>query len=638
MASRQYRQHFILTDTVRENTLFMNRIIIAWVLMLCGLSLIVVRLFVLQISQHERYTTLSENNRVKVLPLPPTRGFIFDRNGVLLAENRASYSLEIVPEQVEDMDETLTELTKVMSLDEVDVTRFKKQLRQKRHFDSVPLRFKLTEDEVARFSVQRHRFPGVDIASNLNRYYPLGASGVHAIGYVGRINEQELEVIDRANYSGSNHMGKAGVEKYYEDQLHGKVGFQQVETNVMGRVLRILERTPPIPGQNLYLNIDMSLQSFVENLIREERAAVVALDPNTGAVLALASMPYYDPNLFVNGIDPKAYRELRDSMDRPLFNRVLRGQYPPGSTVKAFVGLAGFEYGIRTENSHTPCRGWYTLKDQEHKYRDWKKTGHGSMNFHHAVEQSCDVYFYDLAHDLGIDRLHEFMNKFSFGRKTDIDLPGEMGGLMPSQAWKRRVRKAAWFPGETVITGIGQGYTLATPIQLAVATATLSSHGRFKQPRVAFSLDETSTDELSVVATPPQPKINLRQENYWDVAIHAMEAVVHGSAGTARKLGAHSSYRFAGKTGTAQVVGIKQDEKYDAKKIAKRLHDHALFISFAPLDNPRIAVAVVVENGGSGSGVAGPIAKQVMDYYLLPDSPLHLAPPEPIEHSLTRNH
>ncbi len=617
--------YFVLKNVVQETNVFNLRIILAWIAMLLGLILIVLRLINLQVIEHERYTTLSESNHLKIRPLPPTRGLIYDRNGVLLAENRVSYSLSIIPEQVDNIDELIGRLKELILIEDTDINHFKRLLQQRRGFDSIPLRLRLTEDEVARLSVESHRLPHVEITSNLSRYYPLGPTAVHAIGYVGRINEQELAVIDQHNYMGSHYIGKVGVEKFYEKELHGKVGFQQVETNVQGRLLRVLERTPPIPGKNLYLNIDVTLQRFVENLIKDERASIVAIEPDSGGVLALASMPYYDPNLFVNGIDAQKYRELRDSPDRPLFNRAIRGQYPPGSTVKAFVGLAGLEYGVRAEHSSTWCRGWYSLKGQSHRYRDWKKSGHGAMNLHHAIEQSCDVYFYALANDLGIDRLHAFMSRFGFGKKTGIDVSGELPGLMPSRDWKRRARNKLWYSGETLIAGIGQGFTLSTPLQLAVATATLSKRGQFRQPRVVFAVDETHLDELSTVTPTKQVNVTLKDEHYWDIAIAGMEAVVHSRRGTAQKVGLRSPYHFAGKTGTAQVVGIKQDEHYNAKKLPKKFHDHAWFIAFAPIDNPKIAVSVIVENGGGGSKTAAPLAKKVMDFYLLPNSPLRIA-------------
>lgn len=615
-------KRFILKNIHYENRLLFHRLAIAWFLMLVGLAFIVGRLYYLQVTKHREYTTLSEDNRIKVLPLPPKRGLIYDRNGVLLAGNQASYTLEVIAEKMGDIDKTLAELGQVITITEEDIKRFKKQLRQKRKFEAVPLRFRLTEAERAQFYVQRHRFPGMDVTSSLSRYYPLGATGVHIVGYVGRINQRELKIIDRTNYKGTDYIGKTGIEKYYEKTLHGTTGSQEVEVNVQGRILRILGRKPPIAGKNLYLNIDISLQNFIEQLVKDERAAVVAIEPPTGAVLALVSMPSYDPNLFVTGIDVESYHALRDSPDRPLFNRAIRGQYPPGSTIKPFVGLAGLEYNIRTPYSTTWCPGWYRLKDQPHLYRDWKRSGHGHMNLHHAIEQSCDVYFYDLAHDLGIDRLHNFMTRFSFGRKTGIDMNGELSGLMPSRKWKNRRRNKPWYPGETLITGIGQGFMLSTPLQLAVATATLSMHGQFKAPRVVFAVDDTSTHEMSVISSMPRSTVVLREDSFWDEAIEGMKAVIYGRRGTARKLRINSPYRFAGKTGTAQVFSIKQDEHYDAKRLAKRLHDHAWFIAFAPLENPKIAVSVIVENGGSGSRTAAPLAKQVMDYYLVQDSPL----------------
>jgi len=607
----------ILKDANREHKIFTNRVIIAMLMILLLFSVIIGHLFTLQIINQERYIGKSKDNRIKILPLPPTRGLIYDRNGVLLADNRVSYSLELIPEEVKNIDLMLHELSKIIVIEESDIARFKKQVKHARRFKSIPLRYRLTEDEVARFSVQRHRFKGIHINSNLSRYYPLGATGVHAIGYVGRINDREMKRIDKAEYRGSKYIGKIGLEKYYEKELHGKTGFQHVETNVRGRIIRILERTPPIPGKNLYLNIDIYLQQYIERLLAKERAAVVAIEPATGGVLAIVSTPNYDPNLFVDGIDAKTYYSLRDSPDRPLINRAIRGQYPPGSTVKAFVGLAGLEYGVRNGQSHTWCGGAYTLKGKKHRYRCWKKVGHGSMNFLHALEQSCDVYFYSLAHDLGIDRLHTFMKRFGFGKRTGIDISGEKSGLMPSKEWKRRVRKKFWYPGETLITGIGQGFMLATPLQLAAATATLSNRGKLKQPRVVFAMEDARIHEMILVPPIQQSTITLKRKYYWESAINGMKAVIHGTKGTARKIAKHSPYRFAGKTGTAQVVAIKQNERYDAKRLAKKYHDHALFIAFAPLNKPKIALSVIVENGGGGSHTAAPIAKKIMDYYLI---------------------
>ncbi|WP_353571667.1 penicillin-binding protein 2 [Candidatus Albibeggiatoa sp. nov. BB20] len=607
---------FILKNAQLENKLFFNRIIIAWLLVILCFGGVITRLVYLQVIKHQAYSTMSEDNRIKVLPLPPQRGMIYDRNGVQLARNEISYSLEIIPAKVDNMQEVLENLKKIIDIKEEDIERFYKLRRQKRGFEPVPLRFDLSEQEKNHFAVKRYRFPGVNIHSNWRRVYPKNATGVHIIGYVGRINERELKYLDPYEYMGTNYVGKIGVEKFYEKELHGKVGTQKVEVNVQGRILRVLERTPPVRGMDLYLNVDMEFQNYAENLVKKERASIVAIDPRTGAVLALVSMPYYDPNLFVNGIDHKTYGELRDSPNRPMFNRAIRGQYPPGSTVKPFVGLAGLDYGVRTEYSTTWCPGWYRLKDHPHKYRDWKRSGHGHMNLHHAMEQSCDVYFYDLSYDLGIDRLNKFLTRFGFGDKTGIDVYSEVSGLMPSRAWKERARKKMWYPGETLITGIGQGFMLSTPIQLASATATLAMKGQFHQPRVAFALDDATTGEIHIIQGERQADVTLKKQEYWDMVVKSMEAVLYGRLGTARKVGRGSNYRFAGKTGTAQVFTIKQDERYNAKKLDKRLHDHALFVSFAPVDDPQIAVAVIIENGGSGSKTAAPIAKKVMDFYL----------------------
>lgn len=610
------KTRFILKDAASEQRMFSNRIVIGLVFIVFALSLIVVRATYLQVINHEKYTTLSENNRLKIIPVAPARGLIYDKNGVLLAENRVTHSLEIVPEQVGDIDNILPHLREVIPIDDDDVARFKRLMKQKRPFEPVTLRSRLTEDDIAKFSVQRYRFPGIDVVSNLSRIYPQGAVGGHILGYVGRISEKEFEKLEKSDYLSNDYIGKTGIEHHYERFLRGKVGIRQVETNVQGRVVRVLERSPSEPGQNLYLNVDITFQQYIEDLIKEYQSAVVAIEPATGAVLALASMPSYDPNLFVNGIDYKTYKALQESEERPLYNRAVSGRYPPGSTIKPFVGLAGLEYEVRTENHRTWCSGAYRLKGQQHRYRCWSRGGHGSMNLFHALQQSCDVYFYDLAVDLGIDHLHSFMDRFGFGRHTGIDLKGEAAGLMPSREWKRKRFNKDWFAGESVITGIGQGYWSATPLQLAVATATLSMRGKHRQPRIVFSVDNANINELDVIHSAPQANITVKNDHFWDIVIGGMQAVVQ--SGTARRVGIGARYHIAGKTGTAQVITIKQNERYDARRIAKKFHDHALFVAFAPIENPQIALAVVVENGGGGSKTAAPIARKAMDYYLLP--------------------
>ena len=605
-----------LKDHFRETRMFNTRAVIALVFVIVLLLVLVTRLTDLQILQHDTFSMLSDKNRVHIRALPPTRGLIFDRNGVLLAENLPSHSLELVTERIDDLDATIAALRELIDISDEDIRRFKKRLKRKRRHESVSLRNRLSDEEVARFAVNRHRFPGVDTVARLYRHYPLGKLGVHALGYVGRISEQELQRVDAANYEGTDFIGKTGVEKFYEDLLHGEVGVERVETNAQGRTLRVLRRSPPAPGLNLYLSLDSSLQRVAETALGDNNGAVVAIDPDDGSVLALASTPAFDPNLFVAGIDSERYGALRDSPEQPLFNRALRGRYPPGSTVKPFIGLAGMEYGLIDPNVSTYCQGWYMLDGDERKYRDWKKTGHGPMDLSGAIVQSCDVYFYDLALTLGIDRLSQFMEPFGFNDLTGIDVSGELAGLIPSRAWKRRARREPWYPGETLITGIGQGFFLVTPLQLATATATLAKRGLQLRPRILAATEDPNTGERVWLPAVRNTTVPVTDPANWDYIIRAMTRVVHGPRGTARGIAKGAPYKIAGKTGTAQVFGIKQDEKYVEEDIAKKLRDHALFVGFAPVDEPRIAVAVVVENGGSGGAVAAPIARKVMDHYL----------------------
>lgn len=604
-----------LKDHLRETHLFTGRVVVALVCVVILLIGVVMRLVYLQVISHDHFATLSDNNRVNIVPIPPTRGLIYDRKGVLLAQNTPSFSLEIVPEQSEPLDDTLAELGKIIALDEENLDRFKVRLRQRHSYEGIPLRLRLSEEEVARFAVNRYRFPGVDIHARLARDYPLGAYGVHAIGYVGRINEEELKTLDSSNYRGSNYVGKTGVEKYYEDVLHGKVGYQHEETNAAGRMLRVLERRLPTPGQNLYLTLDLDLQQVAELALTGRRGAVVAIAPKTGEVLVLASVPGYDPSLFVNGISSAEYKALQGSIDQPLFNRVLNGQYPPGSTVKPLVALAGLEYNEVTPATSTFCPGWFSLPGDDHRYRDWKKGGHGTVDVRLAIMHSCDVYFYDLARTLGIDRMHKYLGYFGLGAKTNIDLPAESGGLMPSREWKRKSRKQAWYPGETLITGIGQGFMLATPLQLAEAMATLANRGDRVQPHIVRAAQAPGAGELSTRPPTHKDKVPVAAVGHWDAVIAAMKDVVHAPGGTAQGIARGIGYEMAGKTGTAQVFGLKQNEKYKASEVVERLRDHALFVAFAPVDEPEIAIAVVVENGGSGSGEAAPVARAVLDRY-----------------------
>ncbi len=605
-----------IKDHLHESQLFLGRAIVSGVLVILVLALLAGRMFYLQVLSHEHFITLSKDNRVKLQPLPPTRGLIYDRKGLTLAQNLPAYSLEITPEKVPDMESTLQALSQIIEISEDDIQRFHRLLRQHRHFDSIPLRIRLETDEVSRLAVNRHRFPGVDVRATLLRDYPQGMETAHLLGYVGRINQKELEYIDTSNYSGTSYIGKNGVEKSYESLLHGQVGLQQVEVNAKGRVLRVLEDQAPTPGDNLRLFLDMELQEIALESLGEFNGAVAAIEIKTGGVLALVSKPGYNPNLFVEGISNKAYEALKNSPDKPLFNRAIRGQYPPGSSVKPFIGLAGLEYGVVGYHQETYCPGYYQLPGQEHKYRDWKKWGHGKVDMEKAIVESCDVYYYELARTLGIDRLHEFLTKFGFGQPTRVDLTGELSGLLPSREWKRERRNEPWYPGETLIVGIGQGYFLTTPLQLAAATATLANQGHHIRPRVVASI------EMPDGTVRESPKIidDLHQLDpvHWNQIIEAMTQVVEGLHGTARAIRT-DSYHIAGKTGTAQVFSVKQDEEYDEETVAKRRRDHALFIAFAPVEDPQIAIAVVVENGGHGGSVAAPIARKIMDHYLRKD-------------------
>ncbi len=606
-----------LKDHLRETHIFTGRVIVAGILLLMLSLGIAGRLFYLQIISHEHFTTLSKNNRIRIEPIPPGRGLIYDRNGVLLAENLPSFTLELIPEQIKDIPATISELKKIIQINPADEQRFLKSKKNKRRFESIPIRYRLNEKELARFAVNRHRFQGVEIAARLTRHYPMGEIASHAVGYVGRINEEELQNIDIVNYSATTHVGKVGIEKAYEEELHGTVGHQQVETNAQGRRLRVLESTPPVPGKNLYLSIDIRLQRVANELLRGQKGAIVAIEPDTGEVLLLASSPTYDPNLFVNGIDPATYKSLTTSSDKPLFNRALRGLYPPGSTIKPLVGLAGLEYRRISKTDSIFCKGWYTLKNDDRKYRDWKKGGHGTVDLHDAIVESCDVYFYDLALNLGIDQFHEFFSRFGFGEPTGIDLKGERSGLLPSREWKRANRNEPWYPGETLITGIGQGFTLVTPLQLASMTTAIANKGKRLIPRMVRSIQDPLSQENIEPGIRRDTSVILKQPENWETIIKAMTDVVHGPKGTARAIGRNAPYRIAGKTGTAQIYEIKQDEKYEKEKVKKTLRDHALFISFAPVDKPKIAVAVVVENAGSGSAVAAPMARTIMDAYLI---------------------
>ncbi|MDH5183432.1 MAG: penicillin-binding protein 2 [Gammaproteobacteria bacterium] len=611
-------ERITIRDHFRDSHIFTNRAVLAIIFISLLLIGLVTRLIYLQVIGHEHYTTLSDKNRVNRISIPPIRGMIFDRNGVVMAKNVPTFSLELIPERIPNLKQTLNEIQQLVTITDADIKRFNKEVRKRKRFNNIPLRFRLNEEEVAKLAVNLHRFQGVEIASRLSRNYPLGPLAVHVLGYVGRISERDLQTIDTSNYRGSTHIGKTGIERTYEDTLHGRIGYQDIEANAVGRTLRVLERTSPKTGSNLYLNIDSALQRVAEKALGTENGALVAIDVETGGILSMVSMPTYDPNLFINGIDSDSYNTLSKSTTQPLFNRAIQGQYPPGSTVKPFVGMAGLETGHAQPGKPIFCAGWY-LSEGEHKrrYRDWKRDGHGLTSLSKAITESCDVYFYDLAYNMGIDDLSVFMQQFGFGSRTGIDMLGEMPGLIPTREWKKKIHNVRWFPGETILTGIGQGYSLTTPLQLASATATLANGGRRIQPRLVGIIEDANNGEQELLQPKLQHQIALSETHNWAYIKEAMVNVVHGSTGSARGSGWGLKYKMAGKTGTAQVFGIKEDEVYNAEELEKRLRDHALFIAYAPAEKPRIAVAVIVENGGGGGSVAAPIARKVIDHYMV---------------------
>jgi penicillin-binding protein 2 len=604
--------HAGFSEASDDGRLFTGRAVLAGFLVVVALAAVLARLAKLQITDHAHFTTLSRENRVKLQPLPPTRGLIYDAKGIMLADNFASYSLDLTPEKVEDLGAAIAELRGLVTIEDKDIRRFERLRTQGRPFEPVPLRLNLSEEEVARIGVNGHRFPGVGIGVELLRAYPLGVYTAHVLGYVGRINEGELKQIDAAEYSGTHYIGKSGVEKAFEAVLRGHAGYQQVEVNARGRVLRVLDGQAPRSGRDLHLYMDIALQQAATAALGDKRGALVAIDPRTGGVLAMVSSPSFDPNPFVEGIGFEDYRDLRDDPDYPLFNRAVRGQYPPGSTIKPFVGLGGLATGTISFSRSKFCPGSYQLPGSSHRYRDWRKGGHGTVAMEQAIVQSCDVYFYDLAHDMGIDHLHDFLGTFGFGVRTGVDVAGELPGLLPSRDWAQRARKHPWSAGETLIVGIGQGALLATPVQLAAATAALANRGRWIEPRVVRVTHTPGTKAEESIPTLVR-QVPVKERRYWDDVIAAMTQVVE--RGTAKRIRT-DAYRIAGKTGTAQVFSVGQKESYRESQVSERMRDHALFVAFAPVEDPRIALAVVVENGGHGGSVAAPIARKVLDAWL----------------------
>jgi penicillin-binding protein 2 len=603
-------------DTVAERRLFQRRALVMLVLVMLALGGLLARMYQLQIVEHEIYTTLSDKNRVQVQSVPPPRGLVYDRNNLLLAENRPVFSLTLVPERVGSMDETLARLTEILSISEEDIERFQRRLNEpRRPFQEIPLSYDLNEEEIARMAVHRHRFPGVEVKAELVRYYPHSELTAHALGYVGRINQNELQRIDPVNYAGTNYIGKSGVERFYEKVLHGKVGYQHVETNARGRILRVLERENPVPGEDLQLHLDLRLQRKAHELLEGRRGAIIAIEPATGGILALASVPGFDANKFVTGISVKDYRDLSESIDKPLFNRALRGQYPPGSTIKPMMAVAALDSGVTTRERTIWDPGYFQLKESGRRYRDWKRTGHGWVDLMDSVAESCDVYFYQIGVEMGVDVMYDYLSRFGFGEDATLDVAGALSGLLPSRDWKRAVRSEPWYPGDSVNMSIGQGFFLATPLQLATATALIANRGEWVEPRLLKDIRGDRPVEEFLPASTHKP-LDLKNPDDWEYVVDTMEEVMHGTRGTARGAARGASYRMAGKTGTAQVFSLGEDEEYDAEEIRERLRDHALFVGFAPTDDPKIAVAIIVENGGGGSSVAAPVARGLFDAWL----------------------
>lgn len=606
---------------------FRIRLSVAGMFVMLAFSLLLARFVFLQVLHHDYYQTRAEDNRISLVPIVPNRGLITDRHGEVLARNYSAYTLEITPSKVEDMNATIAELGKLVEIQPKDIKRFRKLLGESSSFEGVAIRTRLSDEEVAKFAANRYRFPGVDINGRLFRQYPLGEVAAQVVGYIGRINEKELDALDEsdeaANYRGTDHIGKSGVEKSYESQLHGESGYEQVEVDAGGHAVRTLARTAPISGSNLVLTLDLKLQEIAEKAFGTRRGALVAIEPGSGDVLAYVSNPSFDPNLFIDGIDVQSWDALNNSPDRPMVNRPINGVYPPGSTFKPFMALAALTLGKRTPGQTIFDPGYFNFGG--HTFRDDKRGGHGTVDMYKSIVASCDTYYYMLASDLGIDNISRFMAQFGFGHKTGIDLPGESEGVLPSQEWKRkrfkRREQQKWYAGETISVGIGQGYNAYTPLQLAHAVATLANGGVVFRPHLVKYVENKKTGEKTYIASDSVDTLRLKKEHV-DFIKHAMVGV--NKEGTGARAFAGAEYTSAGKTGTAQIYSLK-GEKYVEGKVKERLRDHALFIAFAPAEAPKIAVAVLVENGGFGAQSAAPIARQVLDYYLLGKQPQAVA-------------
>jgi len=627
----------VVRNAERELFLFKRRLAIAGLAVIVAFGGLTARFVYLQVYRHGHYETLAESNRIAVVPIAPNRGVITDRNGVVLAQSHSAYTLEIQPSRVRDLDATIDALAELVDVTQRDRKRFRKLLEESKNFESLPLRTKLTDEEVARFAVNRYRFPGVEIKARLFRHYPFGEVGSHFLGHIGRINDKDLEKIAEweatANYKGTDYIGKLGVEYSYERELHGTTGVEEVEVDAGGRAVRTLSRNAPVAGNNLRLSIDIKLQQAAEAAFGERRGALVALDPATGEVLAFVSKPGFDPNLFVDGIDPASWKELNESPDKPLLNRPLRGAYPPGSTIKPFLALGALTSGKRTPTQSIADPGYFQIPGHSHRFRDDKPGGHGVVDMHKSIVVSCDTYYYVLASETDIDDTHAFMSTLGFGGMTGIDIDGEQSGVLPSRDWKRkrfagknyRDDHRKWYLGDSISAGIGQGYTAFTPLQQAHAVAIVANNGVVFRPHIVKQVEDVRTGEVRLVAAEPARTLAVKPEH---LALVREAMVGVNKEGTGTRAFAGAKYVAGGKTGTAQVFSLK-GEKYDASKIDERLRDHAWYVAYAPADAPRIALAVLVENGGFGAQSAAPIARRVFDYFLLGDPAAGPAPVAP---------
>ena len=599
-----------------EDAILRQRLKAAGIIALILAAILLARLYSLQVSQYARYQTLSLDNHIRLQALSPVRGLIMDRNGVVLAQNTAVYALKVTPERVPDMDLMLAEVGQIVDLSDREIIAFKQASSRRPGFKKQVLKTQLNDAEAAKFAVNEYRFPGVTLEAVLHRDYPFAELTAHFLGYVGRISEKDQNRLEEEKYKGISHTGKSGIEKQYEHALVGNTGFEEVEIDAHGRTLRTISREGAKPGDNLQLTIDIELQREARRALGASRGAVVAMDPSSGEVLAMVSNPSFDPNLFVDGIDHATYSALRSLKDKPFLNRALYGRYAPGSTIKPIFAEVVIEEGIDPEES-VFCPGWYMLPGSTRQYRCWKKTGHGQVDLHAAIEQSCDVYFYEMGKRLGIGQMSDVLKKFGLGSQSGVDLPGEPDGLVPTAEWKLATRNEPWYPGEDLITAIGQGFLMTTPLQLARVASILANRGRVVQPRLLMSKNDPLSGEPKDSNTKKNTRNLQINTEVMDRVIRAMTAVMSSPRGTARMSGRRSAYSIAGKTGTAQVIAIAQGEEYDEDSLKEEFRDHALFIAFAPVENPKIAIAVVVENGGSGAGVAAPVARKVLDHFFL---------------------